>query len=51
MTPAEVDQLPVYLASIMLGAMSPDHTHLSMTAKDQVRYAGMKKWKQPTGRR
>lgn len=29
----------------MMGAMSPDHTHLSMTNKDFQRFSGMKKWK------
>ena len=45
MTPAEVDALPRYLAAIMMGAMSPDHTHLSMTAQDKARFSGMSKWR------
>jgi hypothetical protein len=45
MTPEQVDHLPMYLASIMMGAMSPDHTHLSMTGRDLARFHGMEKWR------
>lgn len=34
----EVHALPIYLACILLGAMSPDHTDVRMTFKDQMRY-------------
>ena len=47
MKPAEVLALPQYLGLIMLGALSPDHTRLSMTEKDVERYPGIKRWRQP----
>ena len=34
----EVQSLPIYLACLLLGAMSPDHTNVRMTIKDQMRY-------------
>lgn len=37
--------MPLYLASILMGAMSPDHTDLQMTARDASVYNGMSKWK------
>lgn len=30
--------MPIYTACIMLGALSPDHTDVRMTFKDQMRY-------------
>lgn len=35
----------MYLAGIMMGALSPDHTHLSLTGEDLARYKGMEKWR------
>ena len=40
MKPLEVDQTPLYLACILMGAMSPDHEHIRMTADDVDRYYG-----------
>jgi len=34
----DVHACPVYLACILLGAISPDHTNLRMTFKDTLRY-------------
>ena len=45
MTPEQTDRLPLYLASVFMGAISPDHENLEMTETDMRRYAGMKKWK------
>lgn len=47
MNPEQVLALPQYLGMIMLGALSPDHTNLSMSAKDLERYPDIKKWRQP----
>jgi hypothetical protein len=35
----------MYQAGIMMGAMSPDHTNVSMTASDVARFHGMEKWR------
>jgi hypothetical protein len=34
----QVNNCPIYLACILLGAISPDHTRLRMTWKDTLRY-------------
>ena len=44
MTQEQVDAMPIYQASLRMGALSPDHTHLSMCAEDLSRY-DMSKWK------
>ena len=43
--PDEVDRLPMYQSAILMGAMSPDHTNVSMTAMDKQRFHGMSKWR------
>ena len=45
MTHEQVDAMPLYLAAIRMGAMSPDHANLQMTEADVRRYPGMKKWR------
>jgi hypothetical protein len=35
----------MYQAAILMGAMSPDHTNISMTANDMARFKGMEKWR------
>lgn len=32
----------------MMGAVSPDHTNLSMTAQDVSAFSGMEKWRKHT---
>jgi hypothetical protein len=34
----QVNACPIYLACILLGAISPDHTNVRMTFKDTMRY-------------
>jgi hypothetical protein len=34
----DVHECPIYLACILLGAISPDHTNVRMTFKDTMRY-------------
>jgi hypothetical protein len=36
----QVNECPIYLACILLGAIGPDHTHIQMTMKDTLRYYG-----------
>jgi len=45
MNPEEVLALPAYLGYIMMGALSPDHTNLSMPKDDLARYSGIERWK------
>lgn len=45
MTPQQVLTLPAYLGMIMMGAISPDHTGLSMSTKDLDRYPCIQQWK------
>ena len=45
MTPEQVLRIPAYLGMMMMGAISPDHEHLSMTAKDAERYPMRQTWK------
>jgi hypothetical protein len=37
-------KLPIYQACIMLGALSQDHTKLSMSQENWARYPDVEKW-------
>ena len=34
----EIESMPIYLACILCGAISPDHTNVKMSWKDNIRY-------------
>jgi len=42
-TPEQLNQCPLYLACIEMGAISPDHERLFLSDLDRMRYFGSKR--------